>query len=138
MKFLVTVHFCKHSLHFLIPLPCIRYPSSLTKQNYLSELPDLHDSRYIYTLAFNSNQDYTFEVNLPNNPIFLALLYIAKQSLSTRTTFLLNKTKSENELQMYIVHAPTTNRNSATQSDKDQLEIKPSPPVQHGCQVLST
>lgn len=48
MKFLLTVNFCKHSLHLLIPLLHIRYPSSLTKQNYFSELPDLHDSRYVY------------------------------------------------------------------------------------------
>lgn len=48
MKFLVIVNFYKHSLHFLIPLPCTRYPSSLTKQNYFSELPDLHNSRYVY------------------------------------------------------------------------------------------
>lgn len=80
-------------------------------------------------LASNSDQGCTFVVSLPNNSIFLALLYIAKESPTTWTRFLLSKTKSENGLQVCIVQAPTTDKNSATESDEDQLEINPSPPV---------
>lgn len=132
----VAVPFSKYSLPFPIPTPGIRYPSSLTKQLYFGELPDLHDSRYVYiSISFKSGLH--FWSPSPKHPYF-ALLYIAKQSSSTWTRFLLNKIRSQNELQVYILHAPTTKRNSATESDQNQLEIKLSPPVWQGCQVLST
>lgn len=49
MKFLVNVDLFKHSLRFLIPLPCMTSPTSPTKQkNCFSDLPDVH-GRYVYT-----------------------------------------------------------------------------------------
>lgn len=116
----------KYSLNFLILLPCIRYPSSLNKQNDFSELPDSHDCLCSY---LNSNQWCSSETNLPKHPYFPCFtLHSKAASVHMKIYFeymQMRKQASESTLQMLQPLTgiqPQTQRRTALKQNPHNLQ----------------